>query len=77
MMPVDGPGTRLRKTPTWRVKGQDPKLFFKKTVFLSLLYNLMNTSFLILDVDVVGIMFVELSCRKKDNEHSSYVHNCS
>lgn len=37
----------------------------------------MNTSFLILDVDVVGIMFVELSCRKKDNEHSSYVHNCS
>lgn len=46
------------------MKGPDLKLFLKKTPFLSFEFNVTSSSYLLLDVDMVG-MFMEPSVERK------------
>lgn len=46
------------------MKGPDLKLFLKKTAFLSFEFNVTSSSYLVLDVDMVG-MFMEPSVERK------------
>lgn len=46
------------------MKGSDLKFFFKKTFFLSFEFNVISSSYFVLDVDMVG-MFMESFVERK------------